>query len=136
MDAINPKTGMTQEELKAFVRNHFEEFMNRKNLAIAEVNYAADFVDHGSDVPEGTPSGPEGPKQYMGASYKRFPDLHVTIDDMIVEDDKVAVRNHWVGTEPKTGARIEFRGIIIWRVASGKLVERWAYLGPAHLATL
>jgi predicted ester cyclase len=132
MNSLNPKTGMTHDELKDFIRNHFEEFMNRKNVDIADVNYAADFVDHGSDVPEGTPSGPAGPKQYMSGSYKRFPDLHVTIEDMITEDDKVVVRNHWVGTEPKTGASIEFRGIIIWRVAARKLVERWAYIGPAH----
>ncbi len=33
----NPKTGMTQAEMKEFIRNHFEEFVNRKNVSIGEV---------------------------------------------------------------------------------------------------
>ncbi len=94
MDAKNPKTGMTNDEMKRFVRNHFEEFVNNQNLAIADLNFAANFVDHGADVPVGTPLGPEGAKQYVGGAYKRFPDIHVEIEDLIAEDDKVVVRNH------------------------------------------
>jgi hypothetical protein len=36
----NPKTGMTQAEMKEFIRNHFEEFVNRKNLRVGEMNFA------------------------------------------------------------------------------------------------
>jgi len=60
MNARNLKqsqTGMSIEEMKAFIRDHFEEFVNRKNLDIADVNFASDFVDHGADVPPGTPPG-------------------------------------------------------------------------------
>jgi hypothetical protein len=51
----NPKTGMTHLEMKEFIRNHFEEFVNRKNVGIGEVNFAPGFVDHGADVPPGLP---------------------------------------------------------------------------------
>jgi hypothetical protein len=51
----NPKTGITLAEMKEFIRNHFEEFVNRKNLRIGEVNFAPEFVDHGADVPAGLP---------------------------------------------------------------------------------
>jgi hypothetical protein len=34
----NPKTDMTLTEMKEFIRNHFEEFVNRKNLHIGEAN--------------------------------------------------------------------------------------------------
>ena len=128
MEAKNPKTGMGHEEMKAFIRNHFEEFVNRQNLGIADVNFAASFVDRGADVPPGTPPGPAGAKQYVGGAYKRFPDIHVEIEDMIAEGDKVVVRNHWTGTDAKSGERIEFYGIVIWRIAEGKIMERWAYL--------
>lgn len=47
MEAINPKTGMTHEEARKFIRNHFEEFFNRKDVQIGNVNFAADCVDHG-----------------------------------------------------------------------------------------
>jgi hypothetical protein len=35
-EAANPKTGMTLTEMKNFVRNHFEEFVNRQNLEIGD----------------------------------------------------------------------------------------------------
>ena len=49
---------MSMEEMKRFIRNHFEESVNRKNLEIADVNFADDFVDHSADVPPGTAPGP------------------------------------------------------------------------------
>ena len=132
--SVNPKTGMTQTEAKEFVRNHFEEFVNRKNLNIGNVNFAPEFADHGADVPPGTPPGPAGAIQYVGGAYKKFPDIHVAILDLIAEDDKVVVRNRWTGTEAATGTKFEFSGIVIWRIANRQLVERWAYLTPPQPA--
>jgi predicted SnoaL-like aldol condensation-catalyzing enzyme len=129
-DSVNPKTHMTHAEMKHFVRNHFEEFVNRKNLNIADVNFAPEFIDYGADVPPGLPAGPQGAKQYVGGAYKKFPDIHVDILDLIAEDDRVVVRNHWTGTEAATGTKYEFSGIVIWRIAHRQLVERWAYLTP------
>ena len=127
-DSVNPKTGMTHAEMKDFIRNHFEQFVNRQNLDIADVNFAPGFVDHGADVPPGLPPGPAGAKQYVGGAYKRFPDIHVTIEDMVAEDDKVVVRNRWTGTDADSGRRVEFSGIVIWRIADRQIYERWAYL--------
>ena len=47
---------------------------------------------------------------------------------MIAEDDKVVVRNHWTGTDGTSNQRIEFSGIVIWRIANRQIVDRWAYL--------
>ncbi len=133
-EARNPKTGMTHAEMKEFIRNHFEEFVNRKNLPIGEVNFAPGFVDHGADVPPGMPPGPEGAIKYVGAALKKVPDLHLTIEDMIAEDDKVTVRNRWMGTDAASQQRLEFSGIVIWRIANRQIVERWAYLESPHPA--
>jgi len=57
MNAMNVEpagTGMSIRGMTTFIRNHFEEFVNRKNLEITDANFAADFVDHGTDVPPGT----------------------------------------------------------------------------------
>ena len=121
-------TGMSLEEMKTFIRDHFEQFVNRKNLDIADVNFAPDFVDHGADVPSGTPPGPTGAKQYVGNALKRFPDMKVTIEDIVAEQDKVVVRNVWRATDPQTGRKIQFAGIVIWRIANQRIAERWAYL--------
>jgi predicted ester cyclase len=134
VEPINAKTGMTHGGAREFIRNHFEEFVNKKNVQIGNVNFAAEFVDHGADVPPGVPAGPAGAIQYVSASLERFPDLHVRIEDMIGEDDKVVVRNHWTATDSQTGKRLEFRGIVIWRIANRKIVERWAYLEAPHPA--
>ncbi len=73
MEAVNAKTGMTQAEMKRFIRNHFEEFVNRKNLDIADVNFAPDFVDHGTDVPPGTLPGRPGQNSMSAAPTNGFP---------------------------------------------------------------
>lgn len=131
-DPVNPKTGMTRAEMKQFIRNHFDDFINRQRLDVADANFAPGFVDHGDDVPSGLPPGPAGAKQYVGGAYKRFPDIHVTIEDMIAEDDKVVVRNRWTGTDAVSGERIEFAGIVIWRIGGRQIHERWAYLQKPH----
>jgi predicted SnoaL-like aldol condensation-catalyzing enzyme len=131
-EAANPKTGMTLSEMKSFVRDHFEEFVNRQNLAIGNVNFAPEFVDRGADVPPGIAPGPAGAIQYVGGALKRFPDMHVEILDLIAEDDRVVARNRWTGTDKESGKRLQFSGIVIWRIAKGRLHERWAYLEPPH----
>jgi predicted ester cyclase len=123
---------MTHTEMKEFIRNHFEEFVNRKNLRIGEVNFAPEFVDHGADVPPGMPPGPAGAIQYVAAALKKVPDLRVAIEDMIAADDKVVVRNRWTGTDDASKQRLEFSGIVIWRIANRRIVERWAYLEAPH----
>src|SRR5467141_830290 len=117
----NPKTDMTHAEIKEFIRNHFEEFVNRKNLSIGEVNFASTFVDQGADVPPGLPPGPAGAVQYVGAALKKVPDLRVSIEDLIAEDDRAVVRNRWTGTDAATQQRLEFSGIVIWRMANRQI---------------
>ena len=132
MELPNPKTGMTLSEGKDFVRGHFEDFVNRKQIEVGDLNFAPEFVDHGSDVPPNMPPGPAGAKAYVGSALKKLPDLHVTLEDVIAEDDKVVVRNTWRATDPSSAKRIRFSGIVIWRIAHRQLVERWAYLEPPH----
>ena len=98
--------------MKLFVRNHFEEFVNRKNIAVGDVNFAPEFVDHGADLPPGLPAGPQGAKQYVAGALKRVPDMRVTIEDLIAEGHKVVVRNTWSGTDSQTGKKIR-SGIVI-----------------------
>src|SRR5882757_8843668 len=117
----NPKTGMSHAQMKEFIRDHFEEFVNRKNLRIGEANFAP---------------GPAGAIEYVGAALKKVPDLKVSIEDIIAEDDKVVVRNHWTGTDAATKQRLEFSGIVIWRIATRQILERWAYLETPHPARL
>jgi predicted ester cyclase len=119
---------MTPEEMKMDVRRHFEAFVNQKHVDIADETVSPDFVDH--DGPGGKPADREVDKVMMRGMHARYPDLHVTIEDMIAERDKVACRNVWRATDPASGNKLSFKGIVIWRFAQGKLVERWASVEP------
>ena len=63
---------------------------------------------------------------------RRFPDLHVTIEDLVAEGDKVAARRSYEGTHrgellgiPATGKPVQMGGISIFRMALGKITEHW-----------
>lgn len=116
------------QQNKAFIRNHFEEFVNRKNAAIAYQNFRSDFLDH--DEPYGESVGPQRAKQMMEEIYIKYPDLKVTVEDIIAEADKVMVRNVWRGTDSTTGKKMEFKGFVLWRLTDGKIAERWATITP------
>ena len=89
-------------------------------------------MNHGLDVPPNLLPGPQGAKAYVASAIAKFPDLGVALDDVIAEDDKVVVRNTWRATNPQSGQHLQFRGIVIWRIAHRQLVERWAYLESPH----
>jgi predicted ester cyclase len=126
--------GLNLEEMKQFVRDHFEDFVNLKQSQVALRNFSSDFMDH--DEPGGPAIGPVAAKTMMEAAYQRWPDLHVTIEDIIAEGDKVMVRNKWAATEAASGKKIEFHGFVLWRFANGKIVERWATITPPRLAEI
>jgi len=133
---VPPKAdpGLSLEEMKRFVRDHFEDFVNRKKSEVALKNFSEDFLDH--DEPGGAAVGAEAAKTMMEGAYRKWPDLHVTVEDILAEGDKVMVRNIWTGTHAKTGQRMEFHGFVLWRLAGGKIVELWATVTPlTELAT-
>jgi hypothetical protein len=125
-------TGFTNEEMKQFVRNHFAKFVNRKNIDIGDVNFAPEFVDHGSDVPSGTPAGPEGRSNMLeGRSKSSLTCMSA------LKTSSPKVTRWWCETpgaqrNPGNGVQLQFAGIVIWRIAHRQLVERWAYLEAPH----
>src|SRR5215831_542454 len=70
-----------------------------------------DFYDH--DGPGGKPTGVDGDEQMMLAMYKSMPDLHVTVEDMIAERDKVMCRNTWRWTDPVSRQKMRFHGFVL-----------------------
>jgi len=124
MDANDP------EQNKRLVIQHFEDFVNAKDLDAIVRNMSEDFIDH--DGPGGKPIDKAGDRAMMARMHQMVPDLHVDVADAIAECDKVVVRNIWTGTNAETGKRVEFHGFVMWRIAGGKIVERWATVTPLH----
>jgi predicted ester cyclase len=121
-------TNLTLDQMKQFVRDHFEDFVNKRNAAVIHKNMTADFYDH--DGPGGRPTGVAGDEQMMLAMHRSMPDLHLTIEDMIAEGDKVMCRNVWRFTDIASRKKMQFRGFVLWRFDGGKIAERWATVTP------
>jgi predicted ester cyclase len=121
-------TTLTTDEMKQLVREHFEDFVNRRNAAVIWKNMTPDFHDH--DGPGGKPTGVDGDERMMLNMNKAMPDLHLTIEDMIAEGDKVACRNIWRWTDTASGKKMQFHGFVLWRFEGNKIAERWATVTP------
>jgi predicted ester cyclase len=116
-------THLTAAQMKEFVRNHFEDFVNQRNASVIRKNMTSDFYDH--DGPGGKPTDVAGDEQMMIGMYKAMPDLKITIEDMIAEGDKVVCRNIWRWTDA-SGKKMQFHGFVLWRLEGDKIAERWA----------
>ena len=121
-------TSLTPDQMKQFVRRHFEDFVNNRNAAVIHTNMTSDFYDH--DGPGGAPTDAAGDERMMLGMYKAMPDLKVTIQDMVAEGDKVVCRNVWRWTDPASGKKMRFQGFVLWRFEGGKIAERWATVTP------
>ena len=121
-------TSLTLEQMKQFVQNHFEDFVNNRNAAVIRQNMTPDFHDH--DGPGGKPAGVEADEQMMIAMFKAMPDLHITVEEMIAEGDKVVCRNIWRWTDTASGRKMQFHGFVLWRFEGEKIAERWATVTP------
>ena len=120
---------MSTEDNKALEHRAWEETMNQRNLAVVDELHVPDFVVHYASR---TIQGREPFRQLLSMYFTAFPDLHVTIEDMIVEGDKVVTRYTYRGTHkgdfmgiPPTGKQVAGTGISIMRVANGKALEEW-----------
>lgn len=121
---------MTAETNKAIVHRYVEEGYNGRNTAVLDELFAADFVNHDPTQPAARDL--EGLKQLMLAQHAAFPDVRVTIEDMVAEGDRVAKRFTLRGTNtgdfngiPATGRQIVIEGLDILRVSDGKIREIW-----------
>ena len=129
---------MSVEENKALLRRGWEEILNKGNINALDQFYAENFVDHNAFP--GIPSGIEGMRQTYNIIFFAFTNIHVTIDDMVAEEDKIVVRvtangihtGEFMGT-PATGKRISVMEIRIYRIAGGKIVEHWGLMDTASL---
>jgi predicted ester cyclase len=98
-----------------------------------------DFIDHDPPLP-GAPDGPEGARQAAALRRQAFPDWRSDVQHMIAEGDLVV--EHFIahGThrgsvmgESPTGRDVVLRGINIFRITDGKIVERWGRLDDLGL---
>ena len=116
---------MSSEQHKQLVQKFVDEFWNLGNLAAADKFMAPDARIH--EPIAGTPADL---KPFARAFRTAFPDWHSTVDEIIVEGDRVVERwtgrgtheAEFQGIQP-TGKRVSVPGVVFYRIAGGKIVE-------------
>jgi C-1 hydroxylase len=122
----------TPEENKALVRRYFEAHNERNPAAVAEL-LSDDFVRNNVAFPQqDQPSGADDDIKRVEAWLATFPDLQISIEELIAERDIVMIYVVWRGTQdgpltqwgaPATGLPMAREAAGLWRVECGKLAE-------------
>jgi len=120
------------EENKAIVMRYVEEFWNQKNLDVLDELISPSAIAHEATTVHLFGQGLESLKQAAAMYIAAFPDLHVTVDDLIAEGDMVVERWTCTATNqgelmgiPPSGKQVAWTGITMYRFADGKIVEHW-----------
>jgi steroid delta-isomerase-like uncharacterized protein len=121
---------MSTQDIKTIAARFFEEVWNRHDVDAVDRLFGPDFVDHYLSIPR-TPDR-DGFKEEIGFYLTAMPDTTVVVHDQIAEDDRVASRVTFRGTQtgafgpvPPTGRTVEVTGTIILRITGGLVAERW-----------
>src|SRR2546421_7871779 len=116
-------------------RQLLEQTFNEGNFELVDQLAAPEAINHDPASPAEMRDlrGPEVLKRTVSMYRKAFPDVRITVDDVITADDKVVLRWHSEGTHrgelaglAPTGAHGSVTGISIDRWNDGKIVEAWA----------
>ena len=122
---------MSTEANKAMLQSYVQQAWHDGNLDVISEFIAPDYVRHDLGLPMQV-RGPEGVTQLIGLYRNAFPDLYLTANVILAEEDMVAV--HWqvrgihqgdlLGIPP-TGNSITITATEIFRFADNKIVEQW-----------
>jgi len=114
--------------------------LNDHDPEAADGYLAVNYINHNAFVEDGR----EANRAFWSSFFTAFPDIKVTMDDLVVARDRVVGRFTYRGTHagplygiPPTGNPIEMRSIDIWRTENGEFVEHWDELnyGQVLIAT-
>ena len=126
------------EHNKAIVRRLFAELWNNGNLSVADEIFSPNYAHFDPSTPD-FGRGPDSEKRRVALYRGAFPDLHVTIEEVIAEGETVMTRWSCRGTHKSdfnglapTGKHITITGVTVARVSNGKIAEgyvNWDALG-------
>jgi steroid delta-isomerase-like uncharacterized protein len=128
VDSSVPAVSDQENRNGAVATRVFEEIFNQGRFDVANEIYAPEFRNHGlrRDI------GLEKDQNAVHREKQAFPDLKMTIDLLLPKGEFVTVVWTFRGTHtgpgiglPPTGATIALRGIAVWRIENGRILEEW-----------
>jgi predicted ester cyclase len=130
---------MTSTQNKQLVEEFISALFTNGDLTAVDRYLDPEFINHDPPLP-GSPDGPEGMRQAAELFRQAFPDWRSDVQHVIAEGDLLV--EHFIahGThrgsvmgETPTGQHVVLRGINIFRIVDGKIVERWGRLDDLGL---
>ena len=124
---------MSEELNRSLSRRWFEEVWNKRRAQAIDEMFALDGIAHGLD-PAGTlpKPGPEPFRAFWQQFCRAFPDLYITVEDVIAEGDQTAIRISFRGTHrgelagaPASHQPVAGTGICVTRWRNGQIIEAW-----------
>lgn len=119
---------MAEAGSAAVIRRFTDEILNQGRFEVADEIVAADFVE--LDPLPGQQQGRQGLVEVLNTMRTAFPDMHWTIEESIVEGEKVVSRFYWTGTQqgeflgiPPSGRAVRVKGVVIDRVVNGLMTD-------------
>jgi len=111
------------------------EAINTGNVGLLEKFVAPDYIEHSEGF-----QGVEAFAQQITAFRGAFPDLHVSVEDVLADGDRFASRTTVTGTHtgdlmgmPATGKHISVEAVDLGRIENGQAKERWGGLNMYSL---
>lgn len=108
----------------------YDTFWTTGDEAQARAALADSFTDR--TLPPGRPQGIEGPLAASKAFHAAVPDVHASVEQMIVADDRVVAHLHFTGHFTGTfngiqgkGQTVDFIATDIYRIRGGKITDNW-----------
>jgi steroid delta-isomerase-like uncharacterized protein len=112
------------------VKKFFEEVWNKGNSSAVDEFLAPGFIDH--NALSGDRKGLQGYKDTVSNFRTAFPDITYSLDQVLAEGDRVAIRLSAHGTHkgnfmgiPASTKQVSFGGMTFIRIQGGKLAELW-----------
>ena len=124
---------MSAQENKDLARRFMDEVWNKGNLNFIDEVTDPNFVSHDPSSPQDMGGGVEGTRYFTQMYRNAFPDIQMSVEDVIAEGDKVVTQWTVRATHqgelmgiPPSGNRVKVTGISIDRIEGGKVVETWS----------
>jgi steroid delta-isomerase-like uncharacterized protein len=116
----------------AIAKRWFNEVWNQRRIATITEIFAPNGISHGAAVDGSDLRGPASFLALYESLIAAFPDMKLTVEDAIAQDDKVLIR--WTATMRHTGDAlgiaatnkpVAFGGMTLVKMANGKFIEAW-----------
>ncbi len=126
-------------DLKAMMARIIDEAFNEGNVDALDDLISDDFIEH-EELPPGVPQGKAAPGAMITMMRAAFPDLLVTVEDMLQDGSKVVTRSRFAGTHEgefmgiaPTGRKFDIPVIDIVEFRGDEAVAHWGVMDNAGM---